>query len=226
MPKNWKTYKLGEIANIIMGQSPKGIDTNKSGIGVPLLNGPTEFSYFYLKATQFTTEVKKKSKKDDLLFCVRGSTTGRMNFSDKDYAIGRGLCSISGNEKYSTRYLKYLIDYNLNMLLNLTTGSTFPNLSKSDMNNFEVFCPKSSEANHIASILSALDDKIENNLAINKTLEDMAMALYKHWFIDFEFPVTEETHPELVSGSHRLGYKSAGGKFIDSELGLIPRVGR
>ncbi|MCB0476274.1 MAG: restriction endonuclease subunit S, partial [Flavobacteriaceae bacterium] len=55
----------------------------------------------------------------------------------------------------------------------------------------------------IASILAAIDDKIENNLAINKTLEDMAMALYKHWFVDFG-PFQD-------------------GEFIDSELGPIPK---
>ena len=65
------------------------------------------------------------------------------------------------------------------------------------------FSPDSIFEQHaIASILSALDDKIENNLAMNKTLEDMAMALYKHWFVDFG-PFQD-------------------GNFIDSELGPIP----
>jgi type I restriction enzyme S subunit len=63
--------------------------------------------------------------------------------------------------------------------------------------------PPLPEQTQIANILSAIDDKIENNLAINKTLEDMAMALYKHWFVDFG-PFQE-------------------GEFIDSELGLIPK---
>jgi type I restriction enzyme S subunit len=66
--------------------------------------------------------------------------------------------------------------------------------------------------NTIANILSAFDDKIENNNKINENLEELAQALYKHWFVDFEFP-NEEGKP----------YKSSGGEMIESELGLIPK---
>ncbi len=51
----------------------------------------------------------------------------------------------------------------------------------------------------------------------------MAMTLYKHWFVDFDFPITKESHPELVSGSQPIGYKTADGEFINSELGAIPK---
>ena len=202
MPQNWKTYKLGDLSDITMGQSPKGINTNKCGEGLPLLNGPTEFGYSQPTPTQYTTDPKKVSNSGDLLFCVRGSTTGRMNYSNIPYALGRGLCSFRGRNGYSTRFIKYLIDYELNNLLNITTGSTFPNLSKNDINLFKVKSPDYKEANKIAQVLSAIDDKIENNLAINKTLEEMAMALYKHWFLDFG-PFQD-------------------GAFVKSELGKIP----
>lgn len=65
----------------------------------------------------------------------------------------------------------------------------------------------------IAHILGTLDDKIELNRKMSKTLEEMAQTLYKHWFIDFEFP-NEEGKP----------YKSSGGKMKDSELGPIPSM--
>ena len=86
--------RLSEIAKIIMGQSPKGETCNQEGIGKPLLNGPTEFGDFYPTAKQFTTEGNKFSVKGDILFCVRGSTTGRMNWANKEYVLGRGLASI------------------------------------------------------------------------------------------------------------------------------------
>lgn len=69
--------------------------------------------------------------------------------------------------------------------------------------SFEFLAPSPQEQESIASILSAIDDKIENNLAINKTLEEMAMALYKHWFVDFG------------------PFKDS--EFVESELGLIPK---
>lgn len=202
MPQNWKIYNLGDLSDINMGQSPKGITTNKDGDGLPLLNGPTEFGYSQPVPTQYTTDPKRISNPGDLLFCVRGSTTGRMNYSNIQYALGRGLCGFRGKKGYNTKYIKYLIDYELNNLLNITTGSTFPNLSKNDLNKFEVKSPNHIEANGIAQILYTIDDKIENNLAINNTLEEMAMALYKHWFVDFG-PFQD-------------------GVFVESELGEIP----
>jgi type I restriction enzyme S subunit len=203
MPENWITYKLGDISEIIMGQSPKGATTNNLGEGLPLLNGPTEFGYFHPTPTQFTIDPKKVSQIGDLLFCVRGSTTGRMNFSDQPYAIGRGIGSFRGKNGFSTKYIKYIIDFYLDRMLAICTGSTFPNLSRFDLENFDVKSCSPKESNAIASILSALDDKIELNLQMNKTLEEMAMALYKHWFVDFGPFQNEE--------------------FIDSELGEIPK---
>lgn len=203
MPKNWKTYKLSELSEIIMGQSPKGETTNTDRIGTPLLNGPTEFGYSHPTPNQFTIDPRKTSKIGDLLFCVRGSTTGRMNFGDQPYAIGRGIGVFRGKNGYSTRYVKYLIDYHLDRMLSLCTGSTFPNLSRNDLENYKVISCEPDESEAIASILSALDDKIELNLQQNQTLEEMAMALYKHWFVDFG-PFQDED-------------------FVESELGMIPK---
>ena len=82
----WTEAKLGDITEIIMGQSPSGDTCNNIGLGMPLLNGPTEFGAFHPDAIQFTTDVKKQCNAGDILFCVRGSTTGRMNWADKKYA--------------------------------------------------------------------------------------------------------------------------------------------
>jgi len=85
---------LADIAEITMGQSPSGENCNSKGQGLPLLNGPTEFGPSHPTPVQFTTDPRKKSQRADLLFCVRGSTTGRMNWSNKPYAIGRGIAAI------------------------------------------------------------------------------------------------------------------------------------
>ena len=74
-----------------MGQSPEGDDCNNEGVGEPLLNGPTEFGFYSPSPIQWTTNGKKHCVEGDLLFCVRGSTTGRMNWANQSYAIGRGL---------------------------------------------------------------------------------------------------------------------------------------
>lgn len=182
----FKKFKLEEVVDIIMGQSPEGHTCNKNGKGVPLLNGPTEFGDKFPTAVQYTTDPKKFSEVGDILFCVRGSTTGRMNLSDRQYAIGRGLAAIRHKKgKHLQSFVKGLIDTILPKMLQNVTGSTFPNLSKEQLNNYEVEIPEDLPTQtRIASILSSLDDKIELNRRTNHTLEQMAQTLFKKYFVD------------------------------------------
>ena len=94
----------------------------------------------------------------------------------------------------------------------MDSGSAIPSTSREAFYNLDVNLPPLETQREIAHILGTLDDKIELNRKMSKTLEEMAQTLYKHWFIDFEFP-NEEGKP----------YKSSGGEMIDSELGPIPK---
>ena len=94
-----------------MGQSPEGDDCNNAGIGEPLLNGPTEFGFYSPSPVQWTTNGKKHCVEGDLLFCVRGSTTGRMNWANQSYAIGRGLAAIHHKSDCTLNwFVKAMID--------------------------------------------------------------------------------------------------------------------
>ena len=193
---------LCRISTITMGTSPKGTTYNHEGIGLPLLNGPTEFGENYPHCTLYTTDSKKECKAGDLIFCVRGST-GRMNWADRTYSLGRGVCSIRGETLPDTKFIRYCIEWNLNALLNLTGGSTFSNLTKDTIRNFPIPYPES--RHKIAAILSAYDDLIENNTRRIKILEDMAATIYRQWFVEFRFPGHENV------------------PMTESELGLIPQ---
>lgn len=199
--------KLSDLANIKMGQSPQGETCNENGDGIPLLNGPSEFTSFYPIPKQYTNDPKKVCQEFDILFCVRGSTTGRMNWADKKYAIGRGLASISHKKgKEFNHFLKYLIEYNLNSILNLTSGSTFPNLTNDNLASYEFYVPETEVQKKTSIFLSNIDSKIEINNRINSELEAMAKTLYHYWFVQFDFP-NEEGKP----------YKSSGGKMVWNE---------
>jgi|LFRM01.1.fsa_nt_gb type I restriction enzyme S subunit len=128
--KGWDKYKLSDVAEVIMGQSPKGSSYNALGNGIPLLNGPTEFGNKYPIEKQWTDEPTKISKAGDILFCVRGATAGRMNISDKEYCIGRGLAAIRPKkdkmQSYIFLYLKMMYSY----FQSTSNGSTFINISK------------------------------------------------------------------------------------------------
>ena len=198
---------LSEIANIKMGQSPQGETCNENGVGVPLLNGPAEFTEYYPVPRQYTTDPKKICQEKEILFCVRGSTTGRMNWADRSYAIGRGLASISHKQGQDyNHYLKYLIDYNLSSILNLTSGSTFPNLTNDNLSSFKFYAIELEVQKKISKFLSDLDAKIELNNKINNELEAMAKTLYDYWFVQFDFP-----------DANGKPYKTNGGKMVWNE---------
>jgi len=199
--------KLSDLANIKMGQSPQGETCNENGNGIPLLNGPSEFTSFYPIPKQYTNDPKKICQERDILFCVRGSTTGRMNWADKEYAIGRGLASISHKKGNNfNHFLKYLIEYNLESILNLTSGSTFPNLTNDNLASYKFYVPEIENQKKISSFLYNIDTKIELNNKINAELEAMAKTLYDYWFVQFDFP-----------DSNGKPYKTSGGKMVWNE---------
>lgn len=178
--------QFSHIAEIIMGQSPKGEEVNNEGKGLPLLNGPTEFTDRYPLPVQHTAFVKKTSLPRDILFCVRGSTTGKMNYSDQKYCIGRGLAAIRGRNGYPTPYVRAVLEASLPELLAAATGSTFPNVSKDLINNISVDVLSVDDAYRISKFIESQEGKVFNNNQINKTLEQMAQVLFKSWFVDFE----------------------------------------
>lgn len=187
MPNNWKTYKLEKVATL-----QRGFDlpnTKRS-------NG----KYPVIAASGFSTWHNEYKVKGPGVVTGRSGTLGQVNFVKDDFwPLNTSLWvkDFHGNdERFIYYFLKTLNfeEYN--------SGTSVPTLNRNDVHKLDVTIPDLTEQKSIASILSAIDDKIENNLAINKTLEEMAMALYKHWFIDFG-PFQD-------------------GKFIESELGMIP----
>lgn len=123
-----KFIALGQCAEIIMGQSPAGDSYNKYGNGYPLINGPTEFTERFPVKVQWTDKPTKFCKLHDILLCVRGSTTGRMNISNDKYCIGRGVAAIRGKGNIKTEFLEFALRYNVSEIMRLAAGSTFPNI--------------------------------------------------------------------------------------------------
>lgn len=115
----------------------------------------------------------------------------------------------SKNEIANQNFLYYILK-NTNIRA-YVTGAVQLKINQRNLKKIKVTIPNLEVQKAIANILSSFDDKIEVNNKINKNLEELAQTLYKHWFVDFEFP-NEEGKP----------YKSSGGKMIESELGPIP----
>ena len=216
-----QSSQLGIYAEIVMGQSPPGSTTNTSGDGVPLLNGPTEFGPHHPAPSQFTTNPRKMANPGDLLFCVRGSTTGRMNWADQEYAIGRGVAALRHKHGHHLQpFVRGVVEFSLPELLSQATGSTFPNVSARQLAT--VWWPplKLSEQHAIAQVLGTLDDKIELNRRMNKTLAAVAEALFKSWFVDFD-PVRAKVEGRDLGLPPDIADLFPD-RLVDSEMGEVP----
>ena len=211
---------LDDLAVIVMGQSPSG-ETVSMREGVGLLNGPTEFGPHHPHPVQFTTDPRRYAQPGDLLFCVRGSTTGRMNWADRRYAIGRGVAAIRHRHDLGLQsFVRAVIEFELPELLAHATGSTFPNVSASQL--AQIPCPSftQDEQRAIAHILGTLDDKIEVNRRMNATLEAMARALFRSWFVDFD-PVRAKMENRDTGLPKEIAHLFPD-RLVNSELGAIP----
>lgn len=194
---------------VTMGQSPKSEFYNKEGIGIPFLQGNRTFGEKYPYIDTYCSEPKRIAQTGDVLMSVR-APVGDVNIATEEICIGRGLCSLrmkNGNNEYLYYLLKSFNKY----IVNQESGTVFGSINKKQIENLELPFPNDNEQKRISDLLSTLDNKIYLNTKITQTLEKIAQLIFKHWFIDFEFP-NENGEP----------YKSSGGKFKESEIGMIP----
>ena len=169
--------RLSDIAEVVMGQSPRKEFVNATGDGLPLLNGPTEFGAAYPTPVQWTTKASKTANRGDILFCVRGSTTGRMNWADQEYAIGRGIAAIRAKTRSDTVFVQAAIRLRLPELLISATGSTFPNVSGEQLRSTPTPMFEREEREAIAATLGALDNKIQSNRRQRTLCRQLGLAL-------------------------------------------------
>lgn len=209
MPENWKTYNLGELVDL-----KQGLAINKKTNHLLCDAGINSIPLFKIRDLLKDTiehyvkadEVPKQciAKKEDLIY----SRTGQVGhiFKGKVGCIHNNCFKIIPSEKLDSEFLyHYLKNPVIRQYANdIASGSVQKDLNHTAFKSIPIKVPKNlQEQQSIASILSALDDKIALNLQMNKTLEEMAMALYKHWFVDFG-PFQD-------------------GEFVNSELGEIPK---
>ncbi|SDZ02449.1 restriction endonuclease subunit S [Nitrosomonas sp. Nm58] len=168
---------LDDCADVIMGQSPPGESYNQIGEGAPLINGPTEFTDRYPIKIQWTSKPTKFCENKDILLCVRGSTTGRINLSNDTYCIGRGIAAIRGKGIFKTDFIEFALRFNVGEIMRLASGSTFPNIDSKTLKS--IVLPKVNDEKQfqIIKCLKQLDSsrinalsKIENSKSLQRSL--------------------------------------------------------
>ena len=217
----WKELTLEEIGDIVGGGTPSTKNENYYGDEISWITPKDLSGYtskYISKGERSITKLgleKSSAKllpKGTVLFSSR-APIGYVAIAENELATNQGFKSIICNPKIANnQFIYYRMKLAKEELESIAGGSTFKEVSGKVMKEFRISLPPLEEQEKIANILSSLDDKIELNNEMNKTLEEMAQSIFKRWFVDFEFP-SEDGKP----------YKSSGGEMVDSELGMIPK---
>ena len=233
--KEWQTRKLDEIADINLGQSPKGEYYNEVGDGPHFIQGSKNFGNKYTELERFCSQPKREAKEGDVLISVR-APVGPVNIAPEDLCIGRGVTALRLNEG-SNEFLFYFLKHFEDKWAQFADGTTFNSITKSDLENLDVPYFPLKERNKIASILSRLDEKIEVNNQIDDILDKIASNLFESWFVDYkshnEFKSSKigDVPPDFsVSSletvlSFQRGFSYSGDDLIDEESDLEPSDG-
>ena len=210
----WKDYNLTDVCDTIS-------DTYRDGAEKVVLINTSDVlegkvtNHEFVPNKNLAGQFKKKFQKDDILYSEIRPANRRyayVDFEPKDYIASTKLMVLRSKPCILPKYLYYLLTNNttINNLHAIAIGrsGTFPQITYSELANIKFKLPSVDEQKEILSALLNFDDKIAVNKKICENLEAQAQALFKHWFVDF------------------APFKN--GKFVESELGLIPegwRVG-
>ena len=215
----WKEVKLEDVVDTISKRhkfdKDKIILINTSDV----LEGKV-LNHEYVQNENLKGQFKKSFQKNDILYSEIRPQNKRfayVDFQSDDYVASTKLMVLrKKNEMITSNFLYQILksDDLINELQVIaeSRSGTFPQITYNELSRMKIKLPPLDEQKAIAHILSTLDDKIEVNNQINKTLENMAQVIFKQWFVDFEFP-NEDGEP----------YKSSGGEMVESELGMIPK---
>ena len=153
----WEVKRLGEVSEIVMGQSPNSAHYNNKGEGLPLIQGNADISGRQTIRRVFTTEITKQGHAGDILMSVR-APVGEISRTVFDVCLGRGVCAIRCSEN---DFLYYALVAREPTWAKLSKGSTFDSVSSTDVKNFQIEQPTDeTEQITIATILSDMDAEI------------------------------------------------------------------
>lgn len=183
IPKQWKVTRLKLVTSMNMGQSPNSEDCNTDGVGLAFLQGNAEFGKVNPKEKQYCLIPRKIANPGELLFSVR-APVGAINFADKKYGIGRGLCSITASVTTKNSFLWWLLATCKYQLDAIATGSTFEAVSAEQLGNLNLALPSISEQMHIAAFLdhetAKIDKLIEKQQQLIELLKEKRQAVISH----------------------------------------------
>ncbi len=195
--ENWKEHSLQEVTTRI-GDGLHGTpvyDDNGSYYfinGSNLLNGKVVINENTKRVSSEQYEKHKKELSDrTVLLGINGTIGNVALYQNEKCILGKSAAYLNVKEDFDKLFLKYVLlnPHFQNFIQVNATGTTIKNVGLGLLRSYKFLAPESkTEQQKIASILSSLDDKIELNNQMNQTLEQIAQAIFKEWFVDFNFP--------------------------------------
>lgn len=156
----WEEVKLSDVAEVIMGSSPKSSSYNQNNEGLPLLQGNADIKNRTSVPRIYTSEVTKKCLPEDILLSVR-APVGTVAKSAHEACIGRGISSIKAKTNHVQEYLYQWLLWFEPRWEQYSQGSTFEAVNSNDIKSLHLTVPTHSEQAKIASVLSNADKEIE-----------------------------------------------------------------
>lgn len=213
-------YKISDLCDIRRGASPRPIKNyivNSYDNSLPWVKiaDATKYSSRYIYDTKERVSLEGSKKSVEVLpgdlILSNSATPGLPKFMKVKACIHDGWLLLRNFKNVRKEFLYYILLLNRQKLLQLSNGSVFNNLKTDIVKNYIVDIPSIKKQDKILKIIGNIEDKLDTNNKLIANLEELSQTLFKHWFVDFEFP-DKNGNP----------YKSSGGEMIDSELGKIP----
>lgn len=227
--ENWKYLSIGDCATVVGGgtpstKNPEYWDGDISWISPKDLSNNT--NKYVSRGERFITKkgLENSSAKilpeNSLLFSSR-APIGYLAINTQPMATNQGFKSLILKDEFDVEFFYYLFKQKTEYIKNFSSGSTFQEISGSEVKNLKFLIPPYKEQKQISKILSKLDKKIELNLKMNNTLEEITKTLFKSWFIDFD-PVRAKVEGRPTGLSKEISNLFPD-SFEDSELGEVPK---
>ncbi|MFW1759360.1 restriction endonuclease subunit S [Acinetobacter guillouiae] len=187
--------RLDKVCRITMGQAPSGDSYNFDGNGLALIAGAGDFGKETPEPKKYTTAAGKRSEEGEIILCIR-ATIGDLNWSDKEYCLGRGVAGLFGHkDKLDQKYLWHWLKNVAPLLKSKGKGATFLQVTKEDICSLEIALPPLEEQRRIASILDQADELRQKRQQAIEKLDQLLQATFIDMFGD---PVSNPKGWDLV----------------------------
>ncbi|GAB7015842.1 hypothetical protein JCM10550A_12100 [Methanogenium cariaci] len=171
VPEGWEKKPLSEVADIIMGQSPKSIYYNEEGNGLPFHQGVTNFGIRFPSHQTYCTVINRLAEPGDILFSVR-APVGRINITPDKIVIGRGIAAIRSNCGQQN-FLFYALKSHFFKEDMMGGGAIFAAITKKDLHRVEILQATDRIAEMFIEHTRAIDLQIEN---LQQAIDDLTQA--------------------------------------------------